>query len=58
MTKLEKKETNGKFIKNEFNKTAKKFLMTYDNVDGSEKKYLSLNKTANIKINKTKIKQK
>ena len=32
MTKLEKKETNGKFIKNEFNKTANKFLMTYDKI--------------------------
>ena len=39
MTKLEKKETNGKFIKNEFNKTANKFLIKYNNVDGSENKF-------------------
>ena len=38
MMKL-KKETNGKFMKNKCNKTANKFLMTYDNVDGSEKKF-------------------
>ena len=38
MTKLEKKETNGKFMKNKCNKTANKFLMTYDNVDVSENK--------------------
>ena len=58
MTKLEKKKTNGKFIKNKCNKTANKFLMIMSME--ARRKFLSLNKTVNIKINRIqkKIKNK